>query len=194
MSSTYALQDWAETAYVRVRGGWEKPEMSLEIILNALTTASGSGNEAIWGNAAEEVDDNGLPNVTQASDAYYDPQSANGPPDYGCLVVGTAISTEVWVLLLIQVLTIVTLLLMDLVNLCIACGHRKWEAVGHGHIPNSLLSWQAAMLRQIDGNAEIKLADTKDWLFGWLEENEDGCKLGFYHKDKSKVRTLHCDL
>lgn len=139
------LYEWNDYAYAVVR---DAPQANygtnLQNLLNAMTMISGSGNSV---------------NQTLSPDAN---------PNYSCIVYGTKVGPEVFILLATLIIVLLLLLCADLYAAIIYRLNKNHERVKD--IPTDYIAWQLTAVQNALNNSKITMEDMKHCEFGWSEE------------------------
>ena len=168
------LTEWKERSFgfLIASGSYGPPSDVLEMILDVMTMAAGSGN-------SDEM--------TAAMGIK--PTSTT----YGCLTPWTAIDIELFIALAFLLLIFLPLVFANLIMLCIIRFRRKRNPAQDAKvedIPQDLMSWQVATLRHIFNNESLGPRDTARHTFGWLE---GGRRVGYTENGNAKVmNSLSC--
>lgn len=153
MPSIESLKEWGPLIFGFIKDVRKQTyRAQLETILNGMTMIAGSGNNA---------------NLTFASDEHY----------YGCVVNGTAIGIEVFIMLFALVLLFLMVLAADLFALIRYRTNKNHSRVEE--IPTDLIDWQLEAIRSSTGNKKIEMKALGGVTYGWREETKE---MGFLEK------------
>jgi hypothetical protein len=148
-----SLKEWGPLIYGFIKDvGSHTYRIQLETMLNGMTMIAGSGNNA---------------NLTFPSGEEY----------YGCVVNGTAIGIEVFIMLFALILLFLLVLAADLFALILYRRNKNHSRVEE--VPTDLLSWQLETVRSSTGNRKIEIKALRDVTYGWREETKE---MGFLEK------------
>ena len=177
--SEATLDDWGQSVYgslaygddIFPAGDETTYAPTLEINLNAMVMAAGTGNNATRP-------------LTDESKALY--QSTDL---YRCAVQRTIIPLPIWVVLTLLFVNLLIFIIADLILLILISRRPKRGAVQD--IPSDISSWQVAILRDRFPKKLpiIKATRMGPYAYGWNDDFED---LQFKQKGRGNVRILSC--
>jgi hypothetical protein len=153
MPSDRSLKEWGPLMFGFIKDVRKHTyRAQLETILNGMTMIAGSGNSA---------------NRTFDSDDQY----------YGCVIDGTSIQVEVFIMLFVLIslfLLVLTADLYALIRYRINKNHSRVE-----EIPTDFISWQLETVRSSTGNRKLEMKALGGVTYGWREETKE---MGFVEK------------